>query len=147
MSVMKGAGVLTEFVRDHAFTIAWFGLMSFVWFGWGQEDPPRGLRGWLGAGEVLLAAVGGLVLARSGRGRWMAWWVAVVVALHFIPLAFFLRDPSLAVVGFIQGVGLLVLVRPLKANTRPTSRLVGPWMGATLLLFAGISAALFAAGI
>ena len=177
--------MLTEFVRDHAFTIAWFGLMSFVWFGWGQEDPPRGVRGWLGAGsvlgialagvfgylvfrrwgdgsalegryawfgvavglEVLLAAVGGLVLARSGRGRWMAWWVALVVALHFIPLAFFLRDPSLAVVGFIQGVGLLVLVRPLKANTRPTSRLVGPWMGATLLLFAGISAALFAAPI
>ncbi|ROZ63588.1 hypothetical protein EDL96_06615 [Kocuria soli] len=25
--------MLTEFARDHAFTIAWFGLMSFVWFG------------------------------------------------------------------------------------------------------------------
>lgn len=39
------------------------------------------------------------VLARRGQGRWMAWWVAVVVLLHFLPLAVFLRDPSLAGLG------------------------------------------------
>ena len=32
-----GNPVLTDFARDHAFTIAWFGLMTFVWFDWGQE--------------------------------------------------------------------------------------------------------------
>jgi len=117
--------VFTDFIRDHAFTIAWFGLMAFVWFGWGQEDPPPAWRSWLGAGsvmglllaglfgygvfarwsegsalegrypwfglvvglEVLLAVVGCLFLHRRGKGRWMAWWVALVVALHFVPLA------------------------------------------------------------
>ncbi|MDO5500878.1 MAG: hypothetical protein Q4F67_14480, partial [Propionibacteriaceae bacterium] len=126
--------MLTEFARDHVFTIAWFGLMALVWFGWGQEDPPGKWRGWLGAGsviglafaglfgygvfarwetgtamegkyswfgvlvgaELILAAMGCLILARTGRGRWMAWWVALVVALHFLPLVFILDDPSLA---------------------------------------------------
>lgn len=177
--------MLTEFARDHAFTIAWFGIMSFVWFGWGQEDPPRSRRGWLGAGsavglivagifgfavftrwsdrsaldgqyvwfgvvvgvEVLLAAVGCFVLARRGQGRWMAWWVAVVVALHFLPLAVFLRDPSLAGLGVVQAIGLAVLVGRLRRTQAPTSWPVGPWMGVTLLVFAGISTAIFLATI
>lgn len=172
--------MFTDFVRDHAFTIAWFGLMAFVWFGWGQEDPRPALRPWLGAGsvmglllagffgygvfarwgegsalegrypwfglvvglEVLLAGVGCLFLHRRGKGRWMAWWVALVVALHFVPLAFFLDDLSLAGLGIIEAAGLAALV-PRVGGEVVSSRLAGPWMGITLLVFAGVSALLF----
>jgi len=173
--------VLTDVVRDHAFTIAWFGLMTMVWFGWGQEDPPESWRWRLGVGsvagialagvfgyavairwdegsalegryewfgvivaiEVVAAGLGCLYLWRSGRERWMAWWVAVVVALHFVPLAFFLEDGSLAVLAVVQLVALAVLVPRLRIVSHPTSRHVGPVMGATLLAFAVTSAVVF----
>lgn len=173
--------MLTEFARDHVFTIAWFGLMAVVWFGWAQEDPPSRWRAPLGVGsvvgmliaglfgfgvftrwstgtamegkyawfgvlvgaELLLAAVGCLLLARRGHGRWMAWWVAFVVALHFLPLVVILDDPSLALLGILQAAGLLFLIRRLRESERPTSRLVGPWMGLTLLAFAAVSAVMF----
>lgn len=51
--------MLTDFVRDHAFTIGWFGLMAFMWFGWSQENPPASWRLWLGGGSLLGAAVAG----------------------------------------------------------------------------------------
>lgn len=174
--------MLTEFARDHAFTIAWFGLMTMVWCGWGQEDPPRRRRWALGAGsvlgvafagvfgygvfvrwhqgtalegrygwfgvvvllEVLLAAVGCLVLSRKAESRWMAWWVALVVALHFMPLAFFFDDWSLLGLGTVQAVCLVAMVPKLRADAgAPTSRAVGPVMGASLLLFAAVSAVVF----
>lgn len=31
-------------VRDSLYTIAWFGLMAMVWFGWAQEAPLARLR-------------------------------------------------------------------------------------------------------
>lgn len=174
--------MLTEFARDHAFTIAWFGLMAMVWFGWGQEDPPPEWRWRLGVGsvlgvvllglfgygvfvrwgegtaldgryewfgvlvllEVLLAGVGCLVLWKRRRSRWMAWWVALVVALHFIPLAFLLDYWSLTALGVIQTVCLIVLVPRLRAADATTSRLVGPVMGVSLLVFATVSVVVFA---
>ena len=173
--------MITDFVRDHAFTIAWLGLMAFVWFGWGQEDPPPTWRWRLGLGsgvgvvlagvfgssvaahwsdgsvlegryhwfgllvaiEVLAAGLGCLVLARRRATRWMAWWVAMVVALHFVPLAVLLDDWSLAVLGSIQVLFLAVLVPRLRRATGVTSRLVGPVMGGTLLAFAVVSLVVF----
>lgn len=172
----------TEFLRDHAFTTAWFGLMTFVWLGWAQEDPgpvrrwvlgagsalgvalagvfgllvarhwdtPSALDGryaWMGvvvAAEVLAAGVGCWLLSRRGEGRWMAWWVAVVVAAHFVPLALLLQHGAIATVGVVQLIGLVAGLPRLRAVDWPTSRVVGPWMGATLLLTAGISAVTYA---
>ncbi|CAM3531552.1 hypothetical protein OCAE111667_14185 [Occultella aeris] len=177
--------MLTDFTRDHAFTIAWFGLMAFVWCGWAQEDPPprwrwclgvasglgailaggfgysvalhwddgsalEGRYEWFGAVvglEVLLAGAGCLVLARRSQSRWMAWWVALVVALHFIPLAFFLGDWSLALLGLMQAAALFGLLPRLRRTDEPTSRLVGPVMGASLLVFALLSCVVFVARI
>ena len=177
--------MFTEFARHHAFTIAWFGLMTMVWFGWGQEDPPQRWRWRLGVGsalgvvlaglfgygvfmrwdegsalegryglfgilvllEVAVAGAGCLVLWRRQQSRWMAWWVAAIVAVHFIGLAFLLNDWSLAALGGVQLVAL-VAVRPrLKSGDWPTSRLGGPVMGTSLLVFALLSAAIFLAGV
>jgi hypothetical protein len=174
--------MLTEFLRDQFFTTAWFGLMSFVWFGWAQEDPPRRWRVWLGAGsalgiglavafgvltsmnwdqptalegkyvwfgvlvaaEVVAAGVGCLVLARRRASRWMAWWVAIVVAAHFLPLALLLSDFGVAVVGVVQLVALGAVVPRLRVATTPSSRLAAPIMGASLLVSAVIAAMLTA---
>lgn len=173
--------MLTEFARDHAFTIAWFGLMAVVWFGWAQEDPPPRWRWALGVGsvlgvavagvfgytvglrwnessalegvyewfgvltlaEVVLAAAGALILWRRGASRWSAWWVAFVVALHFMPLAFLLRDWSLIVLGVVQVLALAALIPRLQRDETVSSRLVGPVMGVSLLLFAAVSIVVF----
>ncbi|WP_152365154.1 hypothetical protein [Microlunatus speluncae] len=171
--------MITEFARDGLFTAAWFGLMTVVWLGWAQEDPPRRWRLPLGIGsvlgmilaigfgvltalnwsaptalagryqwfgvlvgaEVIAAGLGCLLLARRSAGRWMAWWVALIVALHFVPLGLLLSDPSIAVFGLIQAALVIIVGARLRGATDPTSRLVGPVMGATLLgygLIAGI---------
>ena len=51
--------------------------------------------------EVLAAAIGCVVLWRRGASRWMAWWVALVVAVHFLGLAVMLRDPAVAAWGVL----------------------------------------------
>ncbi|MGH8877950.1 MAG: hypothetical protein ACRD0P_11500 [Stackebrandtia sp.] len=172
--------MFTEFLRDALFTTGWFGLMTCVWLGWAQEDPPSRWRGRLGAGsvlgiacavgfgvatglhwhmesaldgkyhwfgilvaaEVVLAGAGCWYLASRRRGRWMSWWVAVVVATHFFVLAWFLADVSIAAIGAIQLVALLSLVPRLRRSRRTTSAVVGVVMGATLLGYAVLSAAL-----
>src|SRR5690349_16943510 len=75
-----------------------FGVLTAV-----NWDRPTALEGdypWFGAlvaAEVIAAGTGCLVLARRGASRWMAWWVAVVVAVHFLPLALLLNDLGVAV--------------------------------------------------
>ncbi|QJU54194.1 hypothetical protein SCB71_13605 [Herbiconiux sp. KACC 21604] len=57
----------TEYLRDGVFLIAWFGLMTCVWFGWAQEAPPKGAARWLGVGSglgIVAALAGGLLLWR-----------------------------------------------------------------------------------
>lgn len=113
--------------------------------------PPSALEGryaWFGlltALELVAAAVGCLVLWRRRRTRWMAWWVALVVALHFLPLAWLLSDWSLVGLGLVQTAALFALRPRLVANEHPTSRLVGPVMGLTLLAFGLVSAAVYLA--
>lgn len=52
--------------------------------------------------EVVLAGAGALILASTGHARWTAWWVALVVAAHFISLAWIFRGSSLAGLGVMQ---------------------------------------------
>lgn len=173
--------MLSDFLRDQAFTIAWFGLMTVVWLGWAQESPDR-VKSWvLGVGsgvgilfaagfgvivalnwrtgsalegryplfgvlvalEVIIAGLGCWFLSSRSRTRWMAFWVALVVAAHFIPLAFFLRDASIGVWGGLQLVLLLLLLPQLRRTGAPTSREVGPVMGFTLLTYSAILAVVF----
>lgn len=59
----------TEYLRDGLFLLAWFGLMTCVWFGWAQESPPKRAPLWLGIGSGLglVAALGGGILV------WRSW--------------------------------------------------------------------------
>lgn len=170
--------MLTDFFRDHLFTVAWYGLMGVVWLGWSQEDPPKRLRLFLGIGsvmalglailfgiilagnwdqpsaldrnlvgfiivvwaEIIACAAGAIFLAVKKRGRWIAWWIALVVAVHFIPLGVILADWSHVVLGVALAIAIILVRRPLAQREGPTSALVGPIMGFSLLAFALVSA-------
>ncbi|MFI7703995.1 hypothetical protein [Nonomuraea sp. NPDC049480] len=122
-----------------------FGVLTAA--NWDQPSALEGKYAWFGvlvAAEVVAAGAGCLVLARRGASRWMAWWVAVVVAAHFLPLALLLNDIGVAVVGVVQLVALSVVVPRLRGSTTLSSRSAGPIMGATLLLSAAISAVIAA---
>jgi hypothetical protein len=59
--------LIAEHVRDLAATAVIFGFFASSWFGWAQEAPPRGWRGFLAAGSVaslLTAIAGGLLTWR-----------------------------------------------------------------------------------
>lgn len=173
--------MLSEFLRDHAFSIAWMGLMAMVWCGWGLEDPPSSWRWKLGVGcalglvftalftftvvqhwessssldgreflfgvlvgaEVVFALLGVLVLVRIDRRRWIAWWIAIVVAVHFVPMAFLLEDIAYAILGLIQTIVLILLISRLRDSEGTTSRLVGPVMGGSIMGFVLVSTVLF----
>lgn len=117
---------------------------------WDQPTALDGQYAWFGvlvAVEVVAAGVGCLVLAKRGASRWMAWWVAVVVAAHFVPLSVMLADVGVAVVGVVQLILLGLIVPRLRGHDTTSSRLAGPVMGATLLASAVISAAITVPGL
>ena len=94
--------MLTEFLRDQAFTIAWLSVMAVGWFGWSQGDPKPRLRGWLALHFLALVWVSGdwsylvltavqvagliLMVPTLRRGtyqtsRWACPWIAVTFLL------------------------------------------------------------------
>ncbi|RJL35269.1 hypothetical protein [Bailinhaonella thermotolerans] len=120
-----------------------FGVLTAM--NWDRPSALEGDYGWFGAlvaAEVVAAGGGCLALARRGAGRWMAWWVALVVAAHFWPLALLLGDAGVAVVGVVQAIALVAVVPRLRGGATTTSRAAGPIMGGTLLLSALIGALL-----
>lgn len=111
---------------------------------WSDPSALEGRYQWFGVlvlVELLLAGAGSLVLAHRGDQRWTAWWVAIVVAAHFLPLAWLLRDWTIAALGVVELVALAVAWTRLTGGTLPTSRVVGPLMGITLLAYAVAAAA------
>lgn len=111
--------MLTEFLRDQATAIAWLALMAGGWFGWSQEDPPKRLSGWWGAGSV----IGLLVSVAFGLLVWRNWstpstlegnyWVFGVIVLAEAALV---------------GGGCIVLAR------RGATRWYGWWIGLCVAL-------------
>src|SRR5690625_5343865 len=61
--------MLTDFLRDQAFAVAWLSMMAAAWLGWSQEDPKPRLRGALGTGSVL----GMLIAIAAGLLVWRNW--------------------------------------------------------------------------
>ncbi|MEU4546281.1 hypothetical protein [Nonomuraea dietziae] len=125
-----------------------FGVLTAA--NWDQPTALEGRYVWFGvlvAAEVIAAGAGCFVLARRGAPRWMAWWVAVVVAAHFLPLALLLNDIGVALVGVVQTIVLGSVVPHLRSTPTPSSRAAGPIMGTTLLLGAAISAVITVPGL
>ena len=125
-----------------------FAFAALVWRNW---DTPTALNGqyWmfglLVVIEVAFIGIGCFVLARRGASRWFAWWAAVGVALHFVPLAWLFGDWSYAVLTVVQLAGLFALLPRLSRDDHPTSRWAAPWMGWTFLAFAAVSGVVFIA--
>lgn len=133
------------------------GVLLAIGFGvlvaldWQQPTALEDRYAWFGvlvAVEVLVAGLGCWMLHRRGQGRWMAWSVAVVVAAHFVPLAWLLSDPSFAVLGLGLLAALLAIVPRLRTRLTTTSGPVGVLilMGGTLLSCAFISGAIALSG-
>ena len=121
------------------------GLATAIGFGvltalnWGEPTALEGHYGRFGAivaAEFVLAGVGAAALSLKGHGRWTAWWVALVVAVHFMSLAWVLGGPSLVVLGLVEVVALVAVALLVRGGTVPTSRWVGPVMGLTLIVYA-----------
>jgi hypothetical protein len=123
------------------------GFAVAVALNWSSPSALEGRYQWFGVlvgTEGLAAGLGCGLLARRGRTRWMAWWVAIVVAVHFVPLAFLLSDPSIAVVGVLRAVVLFALLPHLRRTNSTTSATVGPVMGYSLLAYGLLTAAVVA---
>lgn len=86
--------MITEFMRDQAFAIALFGVMTCVWFGMAQEDPaPKSrLPLWVGSAVGLtLAAAFGVIVGRNwntpsalGDDNWWVFGAIFIVMSMFI---------------------------------------------------------------
>ena len=54
-----------EYIRDYAMYASIFGMFSFSWFGWAQENPRAGWRKYIGiaSGIALLVCLLGVYLS------------------------------------------------------------------------------------
>lgn len=126
------------------------GLLILIGFGvltglhWSEPTALTGryeLFGIVVGAEVVLAGGGAAALLLTGQGRWVAWWVALVVAVHFVSLTWIFRGPSLAWLGAVDVVSLAIGALLTRAAGSPTSTWVGPVMGLTILTYALVNGA------
>lgn len=113
-----------EYARDLVMTGALFGLVTFVWAGWAQERPPKGVI-W----RVLLVAlqVGGLVLMGFGITGAVRFWET--------PTALSSGSPALTwyIVVFWLEVAVIVALTILFLRTK-RAHLIAP----TVLIIVGV---------
>lgn len=123
-----------------------FGIL--VWRNWNTDTVLEGYYWVFGVVvllEALAIAIGCIVLGRKKQTRWFGWWIALCVALHFVPLAIVFDDWSYYVLAGVQVLGLFAMRPTLARAEYATSRLAAPWIGITFLLYAIISGAIFLA--
>jgi hypothetical protein len=121
-----------------------------TWQHWGPESAlaageARRTFGIVCGIEFGLAGLGAGLLGAWKRPQWIATWIAFVVGIHFIPLAFIFDDPAqlgLAAL-IVTAAGLSVVVHRRTAIT--ASAVVGLGSGAALLVYAVRAAALVVA--
>ncbi|MBU8861491.1 hypothetical protein KSK32_30305 [Micromonospora sp. WMMB482] len=90
--------------------------------------------------EVVLCAAGAIWLRRAGRTSLVPAWIALIVGLHFLPLAPLLRYPALAIWAALVTLVALVSVTVARRYDLAPSAVVGA--GAGVALLAGAATAL-----
>lgn len=83
--------------------------------------------------EVAIAGVGAGVLAAMGKADLIAAWIALVVGVHFWPLAPLLRYPLLYVAAVLVSSAAVVAVPLARAQTVTVSAVTGLATGLILL--------------
>ena len=91
--------------------------------------------------EVVLAALGAAFLARRRRSDLIPAWVALVVGVHLIPLAWLLRYPLLGVVAVLVILVALAAIPLARARSLAVSAVTGLGTGTVLLAAALVSLA------
>ena len=120
-----------------------FGVLTAL--SWNEPTALEGHYTWFGiivGTEFALAGAGAAALAVTGHEPWSAWWVALVVALHLLTLAWIFHGPSLVILGCVQVFALAVGAAVTRGGSDPSSRWVGPIMGGTFLLFSLVNGSL-----
>lgn len=87
--------------------------------------------------EVLLAVGGSFLLSRRGRRQLVAPWVALVVGVHFFPMAPLLGYPLFYVVAALITIAALVSVPVARSRDITVSAVTGAMCG-TILLAAAV---------
>ncbi|GAB3705011.1 hypothetical protein [Nocardiopsis oceani] len=113
-------------------------LATLNWGGDSVMSDPSVLRLYLVivAIEFGVALIGAVVLLRVGRGQYLTPWILLVVGVHFFPLAVFLADPTLHVLGTVLTVWAFASVWWGNRHGLAYSYAVGLVAGTLLLLFA-----------
>ena len=86
--------------------------------------------------EFALAGLGAALLARRQRDDLIPAWVALVVGVHLIPLAWLLQYPLVGVVAVLVTLVALLAVPLARARSLPVSAVTGVGAGWVLLVAA-----------
>lgn len=83
--------------------------------------------------EVALAGLGSWLLIARDRRSLVAPWIALVVGVHFFPLAVLLDIPVLHILAALLTIGAIVSVRIARTRDLATSAVTGVISGSVLL--------------
>ena len=89
--------------------------------------------------EFSTAAIGAAILARLRKSDLIPAWIALVVGVHFLPLAPLLQVPLLFVVAVLVSAGALVAIPIARSRTLAVSAVTGAIVGPVLLAVAHYS--------
>ena len=83
--------------------------------------------------EVALAGIGSWYLSARNRAELIPAWIALVVGVHFLPLAVLLEYPMLNVLAVLLTIGALLAVPLSRRRSLPISAVTGAMAGPILL--------------
>lgn len=89
--------------------------------------------------EVVLAGVGAAVLGVRGKKEFIPVWIALVVGVHFFPVAAIIGYPLIHVVGALVTIAALAAVPMARSRSLPVSAVNGLGVGTILLAGAVVS--------
>lgn len=86
--------------------------------------------------EFALAGIGAGVLSALGKSQLISAWVALIVGVHFFPLAGLLHYPALTVVALLVTLAALIAIPLAQAQSIAVSAVTGVATGSILLVAA-----------